>query len=109
MSEDLIGRMAIAEIASCGCLTKAFDLKLHDPFCKYRVLVEARDRIQALEAELSGVRAGTHVIETVDPSEAMLNAGGDALSDVGLDNAQNTDAEIVYRAMIKASKGDEKP
>ena len=33
-------RVALKTVASCGCLTKTPDWKMHDPMCLYRILKE---------------------------------------------------------------------
>lgn len=49
---DLVGRLSVAQIASCTCLTKSPAIEVHDPLCRYRLLGEARERIDKLEKQV---------------------------------------------------------
>jgi hypothetical protein len=50
---------------------------------KISFALEAADRIKSLEAELSGVRAGTHAIVPVEPTQEMCAEGLLYWKDVG--------------------------
>jgi hypothetical protein len=75
--------------------------------------IEAANRIRELEAELAeytntfspydvlGVREGSDVIVPVEPTEAMMAAGGELLGHSG---KWSEAANHIYRAMIEAAQ-----
>lgn len=48
----VVRRLRMAQVASCGCLTKTPDPKHHSEDCLYRVLQDAIDALQLLSKRL---------------------------------------------------------
>ena len=45
----MLTKISIAQVASCGCFTKSPNIEAHNPECLYRVLEEARIKIEYIE------------------------------------------------------------
>lgn len=70
------------------------------------VVYEAARHIEALKAELSGVRAGTYAIVPVEPTEAMVEMAFDVVES-RLPLKRTEMFQNIYRAMIKAAQEGE--
>lgn len=91
MTERLVDRLFLGQVASCGCLTKTPDTRHHDEHCRYRLLSEAADRIRILESALRFYAHGHHFFgdkdswDTVsgEPANFWCNEAGDATVEDG--------------------------
>ena len=91
MSSTLLDRLFMAQVASCGCLTKTPEVSYHKEDCCYRILNEAHRRIELLESALRFYAHGHHFFgdkETWDtvsgePQNFWCNEAGDATVEDG--------------------------
>lgn len=66
MSEQLVGRLHLATIASCTCLTKSHEPAAHADTCRFRLLMETIARIEALVRERDDLdKLGQEATETL--------------------------------------------
>jgi predicted CoA-binding protein len=64
------------------------------------------DADAAAQAALTAMAEAGYAVVPVEPTEAMVEAGNNALCDNGVDDIQDDDALAAYRAMISAAQGD---
>lgn len=91
MSESLLMRLFLAQVASCTCLAKTPEVGYHKEDCRYRVLNEAHRRIELLESALRFYAHGHHFFgdlttwDTVcdEPQNFWCNEAGDATVEDG--------------------------
>jgi len=48
----LMARLLIGQVSSCSCMTKSHEIEVHDALCTYRLLEEARRRLEELGERL---------------------------------------------------------
>ena len=78
--DDIYTRILIAQIGSCGCMTKTPNVRYHKQDCTYRVLSEAAIEIELRRRECGVMReALKHIISEPINAEYMAQAALDSV------------------------------
>lgn len=59
MSSSITDKLLYLTVASCTCCTKTNTIKYHNENCQYRILTEAINKINELEAEIQSMHEDT--------------------------------------------------
>lgn len=73
--DDIVTRLVLAQVASCGCMAKTPDAKYHRRDCLYAVLSDAIDAIQGASAEPPAATPDRELAEALEAAVIFLAPG----------------------------------